>query len=314
MLLAHPARRLPHGVWLGLAACLSACSLQMPSEGEVFGSAGAQPVGAAGSAASADAQGGSATLGDGGSNDGVTESAGRGGVPNLGTSGSSGSSELDPNTDLVAHFTFDEPSGAVIANAKDSTKNAKCVGTCTRPSGQLGLAVGIRNNVGPSAWIELPAGIFAGHSAITLSVWLRDLSTTRSEAPLFHFGSGLKEALYFTPDDRSSQNSGAHLAGVHAGTSFVELWSGRPDLTDKAWHQVVVSWSSANIKLYIDGDRVGNNQSPSLLPSQLGSSSTNYLGRGPDDASPAFFGEIDDLRVYDRALSATQIALLYKLR
>jgi hypothetical protein len=204
----------------------------------------------------------------------------------------------------------------VAANAKDSTRNAKCVGTCTRPAGQLGLAFGIRNSVSPSDWIELPAGIFAGHSAITLSVWLRDLSTSRNEAPLFHFSPGAKEAIYFTPDDRNAQTSdaGAHLAGLHAGASFVELWSERANLTDKAWHQVAFSWNSANIKLYIDGERVGSEQNPSVLPSQLGTSSPNYLGRSPDDSRLALFGEIDDLRVYDRVLSATQIALLYKLR
>jgi len=288
MFLAHLARRLPLGICLGLTACLAACSLQMPSESDVFGSGGAKSAGPTASAASA-------------------------GAP---AEGLGGSSEFDPGAGLIAHFTFDEPDGRTAANAKDSSKNAKCVGTCTRPPGRLGLAFGIRNTVSPSDWIELPAGIFAGHSAITLSVWLRDLSTTRSEAPLFHFSSGAREAIYFTPDDRNFQASdgGAHLGGLHAGASFVQLWSGRPSLTDQAWHQVAVSWNSANIKLYIDGERVDSDQSPSVVPSELGTTSPNYLGRGPDDDNPALSAEIDDLRVYDRVLSAPQIALLYQLR
>ena len=158
--------------------------------------------------------------------------------------------------------------------------------------------------------------MFNGHSAVTLSVWLRDLSTTRSEAPLFHFSRGANEAISLTPDDRNARtsNAGAHLAGVHAGASFVDLWSAAPSLTDKAWHQVAFSWSAASIELYIDGKAVGRAPSPKLLPSQLGATSPNYLGRLPDDSDVAMFGEIDDLRIYDRALSAAQIALLYKLR
>jgi hypothetical protein len=32
-----------------------------------------------------------------------------------------------------------------------------------------------------------------------------------------------------------------------------------------------------------------------------------------DDTGSALFGEVDDLRVYDRALSAAQVAQLYKV-
>ena len=305
----------------------------MPSESEVFGSAGAKPETNGG------APGAAGMLGDGGSDEsgGAESQAGASGVVSNGSSGSGGKSGsggssgssaaagkggsggsggFDPEAGLVAHFTFDEPSGAVVVNAKDSTKNAKCVGTCTRPAGQLGLAFGLRNTVSPTDWIQLPSGVFSGHSAVTLSIWLRDLSTARNEAPLFHFSLGTKEAISLTPDDRDTRTSatGAHLAGVHAGASFVDLWSAAPLLTDKAWHQVVFCWSAASVELYIDSKLVGSDPSPSVLPSQLGATSPNYLGRAPDDTSLALFGEIDDLRIYNRVLPAAQVALLYKVR
>jgi len=217
---------------------------------------------------------------------------------------------------LVAYFTFDEASGATAANAKDANKSAKCVGTCTRPTGQLGNAFGVRNTVSPTDWVELPAGIFNGHSAITLSVWLRDLSTARNEAPLFHFSTSANEAFYFLPDDKNTESSdaGAHLGGLHNGSSFVDLWSATPTLTDKSWHQVVVTWSSASINLYIDGKSLGSMQAPAVLPSQLGASSTNYLGRSRDDSKLAMFGEFDDLRIYDRVLSAADVKSLNQFR
>jgi hypothetical protein len=219
-----------------------------------------------------------------------------------------------PTVGLVAYFTFDEASGATAANTKDAAKSAKCVGTCTRPSGQLGSAFGIRNSVSPSDWIELPTGIFNGRSAITLSVWLRDLSTTRNEAPLLYFSASADEALYLLPDDNQASATGTHLVGVHSGTSFVDLSSATPVMTDKVWHQIVVSWNSAKIELFIDGNSVGSLANPKALPSQLGASSTNYLGRSPDDTKLAMFGEVDDLRIYDRALSAADVKALYKVR
>lgn len=302
----------------------------MPSESDVFGAGGSQP------AANGGAPGGAGMLGDSGSkesggadspasgragmNQGSSGSTGSSG--SKGSSGSPGSSEgssgstgFDPAAGLVAYFTFDEPSGAAAANSRDSTKNAKCVGTCTRPAGQLGLAFALRNNVSrPTDWIELPTGIFKGRSSVTLSVWLRDLSTTRNAAPLFHFSLGEREAISFIPDDNTASASGAHLAGVHGGRSFVDLWSATPVLTDKSWHQLAFSWSSASIELYLDGKPVGSATRPNALPSDLGATTPNYLGRLPDDTGSALFGEVDDLRVYDRVLSAAQVAQLYKVR
>lgn len=328
----------------------------MPSESELFGTAGAQPSASGGSAG--DESSGGGMLGDAGSDDGGAEalagSAGRvtpgsggksgtggskasggngaggskasggatssggrggsGGAPGVGGApGTGGSVTFDPSAGLVAYFTFND-SGATAANSKDSSKSGKCVGTCTHPSGQLGNAFGIRNNVSPSDWIELPIGIFNGRSAVTLSVWMRDLSTVRNEAPLLHFSTSADDAFYLLPDDNQTSATGAHLVGVRGGSPFVDLSSATPSLTDKAWHQIVVSWSSAKVELYIDGNSVGSTANPKALPSQLGATSTNYLGRSRDDSKLAMFGEVDDLRVYDRVLSAADIKLLYKLR
>ncbi|HEX2670007.1 MAG TPA: hypothetical protein VHM25_03990, partial [Polyangiaceae bacterium] len=216
------------GAWLGL---LAGCSLQMPSESDVFGSAGARPSVSGGAGVPSDGGGDenggappaagsggrSMSSGSGGA-DGASGAKGSGGA-----TGSSGSAGFDPSAGLVAYFKFDEGSGATAANTKDSSKNAKCVGTCLRTNGQLGGAFGLRNNVSPTDWIELPTGLFNGRTALTLSVWLRDLSSGRNEAPLFHFSASADEAFYLLPDDDQRSARGAHLVGVHGGASFVSL-------------------------------------------------------------------------------------------
>lgn len=332
------------GLTLCLCSALAACSLQIPSENEVFGSAGAKASASGGAAA--DASGGSGMLGDAGEGGGEPKAGSAGsGTPSSGGSksaggangsagakgsaggpgaggaggtkgsgGAAGSNGFDPNAGLVAYFTFDETGGATVANSKDSTKNGKCVGTCSRPQGQIGNALGVRNNLSPSDWVELPVGIFNGRSAITLSLWLRDLSMARSEAPLFHFSTSASEAFYLLPDDDRASATGAHLVGVHNGSSFVNLSSATPSLTDKVWHQVVVTWNSSKLELYIDGNSVASLANPKSLPSYLGANSINYLGRSRDDTKLAMFGEFDDLRIYDRVLSAADVMSLYKVR
>ena len=316
------------GTWACACACIVACTLQMPSESDVFGSADANEASGGGS-------GGAGMLGKSGSEDnggtqseggGNNGSSGRGGssatgAPGgssaaAGSGGSSTSAGFDATAGLVAHFTFDESNGALAANLEDSSKNAKCVGSCARLDGRLGGAFGLRNNERATNWIELPSGIFSGYSALTLSVWFRDLSTGRSAAPLFHFSATSRDAVYFVPDDRNSQTatSGAHLGGVRSGSPFVDLWSATPETTDQEWHQVVISWAITSIDLYLDGTLAGSKPNPNAVPSQLAAASTNYLGRARDNDSPALFGEIDDLRIYDRVLTAAQVKLLYNVR
>ena len=182
----------------------------MPSESDVFGAAGANPPANGGSDQNGGAQATAGSAGSGmpsgfGGTAGASGPKGSGGAKGsagaTGSGGAGGSAGFDPTAGLVAYFKFDEGSGATATNSKDSTKNAKCVGTCTRTNGQLGGAFGLRNNLRPTDWVELPTGVFNGRSAITLSVWLRDLSTARSEAALLHFSTGTDEAFYLLPDD-----------------------------------------------------------------------------------------------------------------
>jgi hypothetical protein len=336
MLLSRAHLQLVFGACLSLSGGALACSLQMPSESDVFGSAGADSdasggapsaTGGRGQSGGDDQAGAAAVFGDAGSVNAASgasngsSGAGAGGASNAssgstGSAGASGATAFDPAAGLVAYFAFDEASGALAANGKDSSKSAKCVGTCTHPAGHVGRAFGIRNDERTTDWVELPANLFAGHAALTLSIWFRDLSASRSSAPLFHFSATSKDALYLIPDDRNTQPSekGAHLGGVRAGSSFVDLWGATLDLTDQEWHQVVVSWSSASIDLYSDARLVGSKSNPNAAPSQLAAASTNYLGRARNADNRALFGELDELRIYDRALSALQVQQLYNVR
>jgi hypothetical protein len=100
---------------------------------------------------------------------------------------------------------------------------------------------------------------------------------------------------------------------VHNGTTFVDLWASSPVLTDKIWHQVAVTWSVSRIDWYIDGQLKGTKNEPSVVPSDFGATSTNWLGRTMKDSSIALYAEIDDLRIYSRVLTVQEIASLYSM-
>ncbi|MCA9238899.1 MAG: hypothetical protein KDA37_01810, partial [Planctomycetales bacterium] len=74
------------------------------------------------------------------------------------------------------------------------------------------------------------------------------------------------------------------------------------------WTHVAVTLSGSTARLYLNGVQRGSG-TVTLQPSDLGSTTANYLGKSqwPD---PPLDGAIDDFRIYSRALSAGEISAM----
>jgi len=293
----HPPRL--RTVWgLSIASVGLSCSLQMPSEGEVFaGDTGSDIGGGAGGGAI----GGSAIGAPPGS-------GGDGG--GLAPEPTAGRAAEDPNG-LIAHFAFEDATDTA-KNEVAGAQNATYHGSRTSPPGVRGKALGLRNADGATSdWVELPEGLISKQAEVTISLWVRDLSTSRSGARLFGFSRSKADDFYFSPDDdRVSRRPGAHLRGSHGVSPFVDLWTETP-LTDKSWHHVAVRWSAVRVELFVDGSSAGSGDTKGVKPSDLGSTSSNWLGRNFDDSGSRLFAEIDELRIFGRSLSPSEIAQLH---
>lgn len=89
-------------------------------------------------------------------------------------------------------------------------------------------------------------------------------------------------------------------------------------VNDGAWHHVAVTWENdgtpnvTDALLYVDGlpDAISSSGSRTVATT---SGDDVKIGIAHDDAIP-FGGLIDDVRIYDRALAAAEIAALYAQR
>ena len=88
------------------------------------------------------------------------------------------------------------------------------------------------------------------------------------------------------------------------------------DVTLDNWHHVAGTWDGSTMKLYVDGDFVGEEPFPWTL-STPSNPNGNTIGANcdPDPNNPAhvcsFNGKIDEVRVYSRALTESEIKTLY---
>jgi len=80
---------------------------------------------------------------------------------------------------------------------------------------------------------------------------------------------------------------------------------------DNAWHNVqVVKNGTTGIYLYIDGVLAGSNTSLTATGSLSGTTPVLYSGIDSDGSSNAWQGSLDDVRIYNRALSQAEITAL----
>ena len=66
--------------------------------------------------------------------------------------------------------------------------------------------------------------------------------------------------------------------------------------------------------LYLDGVLAASSTTMTLKPSDLGAMPNNWIGRSEFATDPYFDGMIDEFRVYNRGLTAGEVATLFAAR
>jgi hypothetical protein len=61
----------------------------------------------------------------------------------------------------------------------------------------------------------------------------------------------------------------------------------------------------------VQGAQAGQSTNVTLTPSSLGNTTQNWLGRSEYAADPYLQGQLDNVRIYSRALTAAEVQQLY---
>ncbi|MFD4764513.1 LamG domain-containing protein [Streptomyces sp. NPDC058439] len=141
-------------------------------------------------------------------------------------------------------------------------------------------------------------------SALTVPAWVNATS----------WPTQIFEGSIIAKDTWTSRNAGYILRGGAGGQisfglvidgNWVELKT-TATVPTGGWHHVAAAYDGATIKIYIDGAlRATRPQTGALIPS---TGTPVVVGSSPADSSRNFLGSIDEARVYNRALTADDIA------
>jgi hypothetical protein len=203
-----------------------------------------------------------------------------------------------PVAGLIAHWKFDENSGTTAADSSGSGLTATTTATTTWIAGKSGnAALNPKFTLADSSSLALANG----NTAFTISLWAKQ-TTQNSFAVLAGFdGTGNSGDRYAVKT--SSGNIQATTGGAIAATSLV---TAGPDGT---WlHIVAVNDPTAgNSKVYVNGTLDGTGSVVNL------SSTTSQFTMGTywNSNSYDLNGALDDVQVYNKALTPAEISLLY---
>ena len=110
-----------------------------------------------------------------------------------------------------------------------------------------------------------------------------------------------------SPDDRLMIGGARSSPGrivFSRGASTDPIIAGSTEVAAKVWHQVVLVRDGETISIYLDGRPEAAGRSPE--PSDRGPVRLR-IGAGPG-ADPSFEGKVDEVALYDRALSPEEVA------
>lgn len=158
---------------------------------------------------------------------------------------------------------------------------------------------------GSNGHAQLPNGLLDAVNDFTVSTWVK-LDSKTPWARVFDFGKGTGSYMMLTV--RDAQNN-IRFDIANAGVTNSLVASG--DLISTGiWHHLAIAQRGSNARLFIDGVEVANSSAFSLRANQLAPTTANYVGRSQFVADSYLDGAVDDLRIYNRALSRFEITNL----
>ncbi len=204
------------------------------------------------------------------------------------------SSPAIAQTGLVAAYSFDDGSGSVAADASGKGNTGTLLGAAWTPSGKYGGALTFN---GSSNWVTVNhAAVLSLTTGMTLEAWVLTSSPTNWRSVIMKERSGgLSYALY-------AGDQTGRTAGYIRRTSDINA-TATSALPVNTWVHVATTYDGATLRTFVNGTQVATR---AITGSIVTSTSPLRIG-GNSVWGEYFSGTIDEVRVYNVALTAAQI-------
>ncbi len=200
------------------------------------------------------------------------------------------------NQGLVGYWAMNDGTGTAVGDSSGNGYNGFFSGSVSWATGKRGGAIDFAggninsNNSTPFNF---------GNNSFSVGAWFK-LDTTTSYKTIVSKGG-------FWANDEFVLYANSGVLYFYVDKGGVKYYTPTISLATNVWYHAFGVYDGSNINLYLNGAFVGQTAVSNL---NIGNATNLRIGSG-GGGSDAFDGLIDDVRVYNRALSAAEIAALY---
>jgi PKD repeat protein len=201
-------------------------------------------------------------------------------------------SVADAAASLVAAYGFEEGSGTTVADGSGNGNTGTIQGA-TWAAGRFGNALSFDGT--SSAVVVRDSAALDFTTGLTLEAWVKPTSVSGWRPVIF------KDPLMYVLQAAtgSASPTAPSIGGTFAGNNLVATAA----LPLNTWSHLAGTYDGVTLRLYLNGVQVVSRAQSGLIQTSNGD-----LNIGASLSDPGFFaGLIDEIRIYNRSLSAVEI-------
>lgn len=200
-----------------------------------------------------------------------------------------------PGSDLVAAYGFEEGTGTVVSD-NSTYNNQGTISGATWSAGKFGR--GLEFN-GTNAFVTVPnSASLAASKALTISAWVYPTKIESKWSPILFKPIDATQISYVLQG--TSPQSGISSLFISPGTSNLFATNVLPVNT---WSHLAATYDGASVRFYVNGVQVSNRAQTGDIVT-----GSQALTIGGNSLYQAYWsGRIDEVRIYNSALSASRI-------
>jgi hypothetical protein len=201
---------------------------------------------------------------------------------------------------LVGHWKLNESSGTAAADSSGLSTSGAVTGTTSWTSAVMNNGFQFNG----STKIQV-AGMFSNPKNVSVTAWANLTTADTAGAEIISLG----DHFFLRLDEGGVAKASIWNGTAYQNVTYAGVFAGT------GWHHFAATFDDDNntFKLYIDGVQVTSVSNTSSI-NYTGLGANTVIGRqGNNGTSNDFTGTIDDVRVYNYAISATEVAEIYGL-
>jgi prepilin-type N-terminal cleavage/methylation domain-containing protein len=209
------------------------------------------------------------------------------------------------DSSLIGYWPLDEGTGTVAYDYAGTNATGSWNGTATGTNGyysvgKIGSFAGAFDGLSTYIINTATSSVFNLTTGVTMVAWVKLNASSTDEKVI-----SKRPSYVLTIYNNNIPETEIFIASTSYDTRSA---GGGTTLANGKWYQVAGTYDGATIKTYVNGALDRQVAAPGSM--DIVSNALN-IGKTADGVANYFNGLIDDARVYNRALSAAEIAALY---